>query len=172
MTGPTAHAPPAPGSDSTAPAALGVLPGALPPPARPLGSKGSFLKPPPAAAGRPQECALGPPASPPDATCACATLGSALRAVALLTARPPSRLPRRLAPLWLRVRLLSHPKEAPSSPVHPLLAKGPARPPPLETSTGCPFPPALPLPPSTHFCVFQLRLWRRVSGVKQKTNQT
>lgn len=89
MTGPTAHAPPAPGSVSAAPAALGVLPGAPPPPARPLGPKGSFLKPPPTAAGRPQEYALGPPASPPDAMCACATPGGALGVAALPDSQTP-----------------------------------------------------------------------------------
>lgn len=118
---PTPHLP---WAVSMAPAALGVLPGAPPTPAPPLCSKGSFLKPPPTAADRPQECALalGPPASPPGATHACMT-----QAVPPWGGHPadsqtphPTSLSCRLAFLWLRVKLLSYPQRGSlSSPVYP-----------------------------------------------------
>lgn len=67
MTCPHGPRPTLPGLCRHGSAALGVFPGAPPPPAPPLGSKGSFLKPPPIAADRPQGCALapGPQVSPP-----------------------------------------------------------------------------------------------------------
>lgn len=139
---PTARARP---GVSVAPAALGALPGAPPTPAPPLCSKGSFLKPPPAAAGRPQECApaLGPPASPPDATHACMTQAVPPWVPPCRQPDSPSHLMQAGVPL-AQGHIALHPKEAPPPLAHPLLlAKGPTCPLFLDTSLGCRLLPAL-----------------------------
>lgn len=112
MTCPHGLRPTLPGLCRHGSAALGVFPGAPPPPAPPLGSKGSFLKPPPIAADRPQGCALapGPQVSPPPQT---------PHMHARPGAAPPwgghladSQIPPisyKLASLWLRVKLLPQP---------------------------------------------------------------
>ncbi|KAF6095095.1 hypothetical protein HJG60_012067 [Phyllostomus discolor] len=157
MTGPTAHAPPAPGSVSTAPAAWGVLPGAPPP--QPAPGLQGVISEAPTHSSR-QTSGVCPWAA-----------GQSPRCHACM--RDPGQRPRGGRPAdsqtphptfcagWHPSGSGSDcsptPKRLPLPQCTPLLlAKGPTRAPPLETCIGCPFPSALPLPPSTHFCVFQL----------------
>lgn len=153
MTCPHGLRPTLPGLCRHGSAALGVFPGAPPPPAPPLGSKGSFLKPPPIAADRPQGCALapGPQVSPPpDATHACKTRGGPPMGW------PPCRQPNSPHLIQAGVPLAQGQIASPAPPSKMstllcsplLLAKGPTCPPSSETCLGWQFSPALSLPPT------------------------
>lgn len=109
MTCPHDPRPTLPGLCRHGSAALGVLPGAPPPPAPSPGSKGSFPKPPPIAADRPQFWPLGHRSALPDTTHACKSRGGPPMGW------PPCRQPNspifsyKLVSLWLRVKLLPQP---------------------------------------------------------------
>lgn len=153
MTCPHGPCPTLPGLCRHGSAALGVFPGAPPPPAPPLGSKGSFLKPPahssrqtsgvcpgPWATGQPPQTPhvhARPEAAPPMGWPPCRQpnsphliqAGVPLAQGQIASPAPPSKMSTLLC-----------------SPL--LLAKGPTCPPSSETCLGWQFSPALSLPPT------------------------
>lgn len=141
------------------------------------GSKGSFLKPPPIAADRPQGCALapGPQASPRHHTCMQDPRRSPPWGGHLANSQiPPSRLIQAGIPLAQgQIALPAPPSEM--SPLFPCVPPHSCQRTHLSPTPGdrpwvaipsCPL-----LASSTQFSVFQLWLWR-VSGMKQTKNQT
>lgn len=160
MTRPPAHAPPALGCLHGS-CCIGGAPWCSANPSPTPLLQGVVSEAPTTAADRPQECALalGPPASPPDATHACMT-----QAVPPRGGRPAdSQTPHPTSHAGWRSsgsgsNCSPTPKEAPSLPLCAplLLAKGPTCPPFLDTSLGCQFLPALSLLPNTQYYVFQL----------------